>query len=312
MKKKIIAGIILLLAVVSVSIAVLLRIDGPGGAAVVPAVKSGQVGVIFIEGVILSGRSSSGFLGAGSGSEEVATRLRAASKNPNLKAVVLRLNSPGGSAAAAQEISAEVKHLRNSGKKVVASLGDTAASGAFWIASSADQIVADPGTLTGSIGVIIQTQNMQPLFKKLGIDTETFKSGPHKDMGSPSRPVTSEEKEIFQGMVDDIYKQFITVVAEGRKMNVARVRTLADGRVFTGRQALELGLVDRLGNYYEAIQLAGEMAGIKGEPAVVELGPRNVWREILAGSFGRLQNEFLALPQLPVWLLLPGTVPEQR
>ncbi|RJQ27665.1 MAG: signal peptide peptidase SppA [Peptococcaceae bacterium] len=248
----------------------------------------GEIGIIHIDGIIAGGKSGGGFLGNQVSSEEITARLREAAKNPRLKAVVIRINSPGGTASASQEISTEVARLKQAGKKVVVSMGDMAASGAYWIAAGADQIVANPATITGSIGVIIETQNMQSLFGKIGLSMETFKSGPHKDMGSPSRPVTPEERVIFQSMIDDIYDQFINVVAKGRGMETAAVKTLADGRVFTGQQAKELGLVDQLGNYYDAVSLAARLAGISGEPQVVELGPRSIWQEFFGNTLSQL------------------------
>ncbi|HOV79220.1 MAG TPA: signal peptide peptidase SppA [Bacillota bacterium] len=296
MKKKLVAGVILGVVVVSLILAAVVK---PGRG---PAGRSGtgknEVGVIYIDGVIASGRKSVGLLDAMTGSEDIAGALREASRNPELKAVVIRLNSPGGTPAAAQEISAEIERLKQSGKKVVASMGDTAASGAYWIAAGADRIVANPGTLTGSIGVIMQYYNLQDLYDKVGVGAETFKSGPYKDMGSPDRPATPEESAIFQSMIDDIFNQFIEVVAEGRHMDKTEVRKLADGRVYTGRQAMELGLVDRLGDFHDAVLLAAELAGVPGEPGIVEIGPRNFWEEVFSEVRGRSPWGF-GLPVVP-------------
>ena len=323
MKRKVIAGVVIGVVLLSLVIGVAVTAVRPPGerAPVYGRSAGGAVGVIAINGVITCGRSTSGFWGAQTGSEDVIARLREAGGNPEIKAVVLRLNSPGGTASGAQEIAAEVDKLRRAGKKVVASMGDVAASGAYWIASRTDRIVANPGTLTGSIGVIMQTQDLQGLYEKIGVGTETFKSGPHKDMGSPARPITPEERAIFQGMVDDIYQQFLTTVAEGRKMNPDDVRRLADGRVFTGRQAKEAGLVDELGNYREAIAAAGQLARLGSEPRVIELGPRGLWRELLGGSRKAALGDLLLKMFLPpdafsatekqviypaIWLLYPA------
>jgi len=277
MRRKMIAGIILGLVALSIVLAFAL---GTGNRTPRQAgFDKGKVGVIYIEGTIAAGRYDAGVLSSGGSSEEIAAVLRKAARDPEIGAVVIRLNSPGGTPAASQEIGLEVERLRQSGKKVVASMGDVAASGAYWVAACTDQIVANPGTLTGSIGVIMQTPNLQGLYEKLGVGTETFKSGSHKDMGSPSRPVTPEERAIFQSMIDDIFSQFVDVVAKGRHKDVSEVRQLADGRVFTGRQAMEIGLVDRLGDFHDAVLLAGELAGIPGEPAIIELGPKNIWRD---------------------------------
>lgn len=317
MKRKLVAGIVVGIVLVSLvaGVAVTARKtagEGPAGY----GRRGGAVGIISISGVIVCGRDRSGLFGGQTGSETVIEWLRAAARDPEIKAVVLRLNSPGGTASGAQEIAAEVDRLRGTGKKVVASMGDVAASGAYWIASRADRIVANPGTLTGSIGVIMQTQDLRGLYEKIGVGTETFKSGPHKDMGSPARGVTDEEKKIFQSMVDDIYEQFLAAVAEGRKMDVAALRSLADGRVFTGRQAFRAGLVDELGNYRAAVGIAGDLAGLGSDPRVVELGPKGLWQELLGGSRESVWKEFLK-PALPgrveepagypaLWLLCPA------
>lgn len=242
----------------------------------------GSVGVIHIQGVISDGSSAGGLLGAVAGARTIVEQLRQAGEDARVKAVVLRLNSPGGSAAASQEIAREVQRLRQNGKPVVASMGDTAASGAYWVAASADKIVANPATITGSIGVIVQVQNLQELYGKLGIDPEVIKSGPHKDMGAGTRPLTPEEKDIFQGMVDDIYDQFVEAVAAGRGLSRQEVTRLADGRVFTGRQARELGLVDELGGYREALSIAASLAGLPDPPPVKTFTRPSPWSFILS------------------------------
>jgi|Deesub1362A_J573_1020465.scaffolds.fasta_scaffold00215_54 protease-4 len=278
MRRKILAGGILAAIVLSlVLVAVLGGRQGPGpyGTGAAPG---GQIGVIHIEGVIVGGRNPSVF--SGGGAEDIAARIREAADAPHIRAVVLRLNSPGGSAAASQEISEAVLYLRESGKRVVASMGDVSASGAYWIAAHADHIVANPATITGSIGVIIQTYQLTGLYRILGIETETYKSGPLKDMGAPDREPTPEERAIFQGMVDDIYEQFVAVVARGRGLPEAQVRELADGRIFTGRQAYELGLVDELGGFQDAVRAAAELSGLDPEAVpVVELDRRVLFRQ---------------------------------
>lgn len=281
-KKLIIAAIILGLGFFSLIGAFALQPRGNRG-------SSGQdlgqsIGIINVEGVIMGGSSAGTLLSSGAGSRELMEQLKEARENPDIKGVVIRINSPGGSSPASQEIGEEIDKLRKSGKKVVASMGDIAASGGYWIAAKADKIVANPATMTGSIGVIIDLQNLQELYGKIGVKPITIKSGPHKDMGSTSRPLTTEEREILQSMVDDIYEQFIDVVATGRHMKREDVKKLADGRIFTGRKAMELGLVDQMGNYYDAIELAGKMAGIDGEPQVIELGKENPWEMFFSGT----------------------------
>lgn len=262
---------------------------------------AGRVGLVRVEGVLVAGAGGQ-FAGMTASAEEVAAQLDRARRDPNLRAVVLRINSPGGSAAAAQEITRAIERLRGAGKPVVASLGDTAASGGYWIAAAADRIVANPASLTGSIGVIIETANLAELYRKLGIGVDTVKSGPYKDMGSPARPLAPEERAIFQSMVNDVYQQFLDVVCAGRHMDRERVRGLADGRVFTGRQALEVGLVDQLGDLHEAIRWAAKAAGVPEEPVVVELTPRPWWYGLLRGIEGLVARWLPGRPaEVKVW-----------
>jgi len=299
LRQKILAGVILGVVVLSlILVAVLGSRTGPEGR----RATGEQIGLIRIEGMIIGGTEGS-FFGLG-GAEEITAQIQEAADNPNIRAVVLRLNSPGGSAAASQEISEAVVRLREAGKPVVVSMGDTSASGAYWIACHADAIVANPATITGSIGVIIQTTHLTDLYDMLGIETETFKSGPHKDMGSPDRVPTPEERAIFQGMVDDIYAQFVAVVARGRNMPEDQVRKLADGRIFTGRQAYELGLVDQLGDLQDAVRAAAELGGLDPDAPVVELGRRPFFRDFWGGLSSLLR------PQTS-WLLTAPPV-EQR
>ena len=282
MLKKAVTGLIIVAVCLSMAVAVW---QGSNRSTGVPGVSSsGDIGVIRISGTIASGTSGSSWFSAISGSETIMQQLRTAGKNPSIKAVILRLDTPGGSAAASQEISLEIDRLREQGVIVVASMGDIAASGGYWIASHCDKIMANPGTMTGSIGVIMETQNMQGLYEQLGIDPITFKSGPYKDMGSSSREVTEEEIAIFQAMIDDVYNQFVDTVSQGRGMTRSEVLLLADGRVFTGNQAKENGLIDELGNYYDAIELAASLAEITGEPSVVDLTPKYTWLDMLGST----------------------------
>ncbi|WP_418791153.1 signal peptide peptidase SppA [Phosphitispora sp. TUW77] len=276
--KKIVVGLIAGIILLSLVAAI---VSGPESK---DKVSGGEViGVIYVEGVISGSRGEGSVFSTGMASgHSIMEQLREAGEDNGVKAVLLRINSPGGSAAASQEIGNELDKLRKQGKIVVASMGDVAASGGYWLAAKADKIVADPATLTGSIGVIMETQSLQELFDKIGITPETIKSGAHKDMGSVNRPLTPEERDILQHMVDDIYQQFVDVVAEGRKMEREKVLELADGRIFTGRQAKEKGLVDELGNYYDAIKITGELAGIKGEPVIREFGYQSPFEKFLS------------------------------
>lgn len=281
MKRKFIAGIIIGVVLLSLAAAAVFQPRGGNTAAL--GGGDAAIGVIHISGMIVSGAGSSGLLNTVAGADAIMAQLREAAEDPSIKAVVLRLDTPGGTAAAAQEISLEVDRLRASGKKVVVSMGDVAASGGYWIASRCDRIVANPGTITGSIGVIMETTDMQGLYEKIGLDSKVFKSGPHKDMGSSAREITPDEQVIFQNMVDDIYGQFVNTVSQGRGMDREQVLKLADGRIFTGSQALDNGLVDELGNFYDAVGAASRLAGLGDEAGVVDLTPRRPFWENIGG-----------------------------
>jgi protease-4 len=199
--------------------------------------------------------------------------------------VVLRVNSPGGGVAPAQEIYDEVIKLKEE-KKVVVSMGAVAASGGYYIASPADKIVANPGTITGSIGVIMELPNIEGLMEKIGVKTEVIKSGKHKDIASAFRSMTEEEKKILENLLSDVHEQFIIAVSDSRGMDYDVIKKIADGRIFTGKKAKELGLVDDLGNLQYAIQLAGELSGIKGEPRVVSKKDKlSFWDLLFDGDF---------------------------
>ena len=203
-----------------------------------------------------------------------------------IKAIVLRINSPGGSVAPVQEIYSELKKLE---KPIVASMGSTAASGGYYIAAIADEILANPGTLTGSIGVIMQFTQIKGLYEKIGLEQQVVKSGKFKDTGSPVRDLTDEERELLQATLDDVHNQFIDAVFEGRQEHLTReeIVTLADGRIFSGQQALEHKLVDQLGNLPDAIDRAGELGGIEGKPKVVRRERKTSMLERILGTTGK-------------------------
>ncbi len=261
------------------------------------------VAVIYLMGTIGFGSPSS--LTGGSGSDQAMQDLERATNDQGLKAVVLRIDSPGGSPSASQELNSQLKRLRESGKKVVVSCGDTAASGGYYVAVAADKIVADPSTLTGSIGVISTVPNLQDLYGKIGYKEQVFKSGPHKDMLSPDRPITPEEAAIMQGIIDDTYEQFVQAVAQGRNLPEDQVRKLADGRVYTGTQAKQLGLVDELGGLHESVALAGKLAGIASPQAVAyhKPGLTDIFRGL--GALGNVPDLMAAAS------LLQGYAPQQ-
>ena len=245
-----------------------------------------RVAVIRVNGPIVGGDDADMAWGSPSSTTSGALmrQFRKARQDDSVQAVLLRVNSPGGSAAATQEAAAELQKLKDSGKPVVVSMGDTAASGAYWLAAYGDKIYANPSTITGSIGVYMSYYDVQGLSEKLGVREEKIKSGPHKDIFSPFRPMTEEERRLTQNMVDDMYEQFVAVVAEQRHMDGEKVRSLADGRVFTGVQAKEAGLVDELGNYYDALGYAGTL--IHADPdkvATVTYDDAFSWDQLLSG-----------------------------
>ena len=226
-----------------------------GSAGVLTALGGDAVGVVQIEGTINDSR-------------DTIESLKQFGETKGIKAVVLRIDSPGGAVAPTQEIYEEVGKLRKK-KPVIASLGSVAASGGYYIASACEQVVSNPGTLTGSIGVIMELGNVEELMKKIGVQGTSIKSGANKDLGSPMRPLSPEGKKILQELVNNVHGQFVNAVSAGRRMPEEKVRELADGRVYSGEQAKGLGLVDILGNMEDAIDLAAKRVNIKGKPQVV-------------------------------------------
>lgn len=278
MHKKIVVGGFVIFLLIMGTLAVVKAQKPEGGASVKGAAT---IGVIEVNGTI--GGGSSWLATSGASSSDIMKAIRNARERKDIKAVVLRVDSPGGSSGAAQEIGIELDRLRESGKPVVTSMGDVCASGGYWIACSTDRIVANGATLTGSIGVIMQLSNLEGLYDKLGIRNSNIKSGEHKDIGSTDREITPEERQMLQAMIDDSYQQFLDQVKKGRKGKIKEEKLLeiADGRIFTGRQALQLGLVDKLGNYYDAVKLAENMAGIKGESKIEILNGADFWQRFM-------------------------------
>ncbi len=237
------------------------------------------LGVIDVKGVILE-------------SEEILANLAAFREEPKIKGIVLRIDSPGGAVGASQEIYDEVRRTSKI-KPVVASMGSVAASGGLYVSLGAGKIVANPGTLTGSMGVILKFANLEGLFDKIGYKNEVVKSGRLKDIGSPSRPMTVEERQMLQGMIDNVQEQFVQAVSESRSLPVAEVRKIADGRIFSGQQAKEYGLVDQLGNFSDAVMLAAELAGIKSDKMPELIYPREENFSILGLLTGKKSESLL-------------------
>lgn len=228
---------------------------------------SGAVAIIEVKGVIVSG-SGGNTLGAQGRAyaQDVINDLGKALANPDVKAIVLEVDSPGGSVVASADIH---RALQASPKPIVTSMGEVAASGGYYIACATRHIVVRRDTLTGSIGVIWQFSNAEKLLKTLGVEFQIIKSGKHKDQGGLYRALTIEEVAMYQAIVDEAYSDFVGVVARGRNMTEERVRALADGRVFSGRQAIGLGLADSEGDLDKAIEVAAELGGIRGKPRIV-------------------------------------------
>jgi len=246
-----------------------------GGDSRVISMFAGEgIGVLQIEGTI-------------DDSQSVLSELKRFKEAPWIKAIVVRIDTPGGAVAPTQEIFEAIQKARVK-KPIIASMGSMATSGGYYIASACEKIVANPGTLTGSIGVIMQFNNVEELMKKVGVKGYNVKSGLNKDLGSPFQPLSPQGREILQSLVDNVHGQFVSAVASGRGMDEAQVRKLADGRVYSGAQAKELGLVDEFGTLEDAIELAAKRVGIEAEPAVyysrTEQG--RWWERFTFGVFG--------------------------
>ena len=253
-----------------------------------PALFGPRVAVVELEGVILE-------------VDDVVRELKGLRDNPTVRAVVMRINSPGGVVAPTQELHDAVVRLRQAGKPVVASLGSVAASGGYYVAVACDQIYANPGTLTGSIGVIMQLANLEQLMKKVGVDYVVVKAGQFKDIGNVARPMTPDERRVMQALLDDVHGQFIGAVAEGRKLPREEVARFADGRVFSGVQAKELRMVDALGGLEDAVLAAGKLAGIPGTPSVLQPRRRFSFMDLLRNQFGGTPAGMLLRPSLPAF-----------
>lgn len=232
-----------------------------------------KVGVVEIEGIIVDGTAA-------------VRELREHAENPSIKAVVLRVNSPGGVVAPTQEIFAAIQRARKAGKPVVATLGAVAASGGYYVAAAADRIYANPGTLTGSIGVVMQLANIEGLLKKVGVEYVVVKAGSYKDVGNFARTMSPEERKMLQALLDDVYSQFVGAVAEGRGLERSEVLAFAEGRIYSGQQALALKMVDEMGGFEDAVEAAGKLANITGRPKLVYPRKRFSFKDLLENRLG--------------------------
>jgi protease-4 len=257
------------------------------GAREVISVGGDRIALIRVEGMLVAGQSGfSLFGGAAAGSDDIVHQIERAVEDREVEGILLRVNSPGGSAAASQEIYQAIGRAKGEGKIVVVSMADVAASGGYYIAAPADKIYADPATITGSIGAIAMHEDMSGLFEKIGISPEVIKSGKLKDMFAPTRPLSEEARAVVRSLVEEVHERFIQDVAAGRKPKLTEtaVRKLADGRIYTGQQAKENGLVDELGGMHDALLGAGRLAGIRGKPGIKEYGAPSLWRWLFSGG----------------------------
>ena len=285
----IILGVLALIALGFVFVFISMLGDQTESTETVVTGSGDKIAVVELKGVISS-------------SEEVNRQIKKYRENRSIKAILLHVDSPGGGVVASQEMYEEVRKTRDGGKPVVVSMGSLAASGGYYVACGGSRLVANRGTLTASIGVISEFLQLRDALTKLGIDVKTIKSGRLKDAGSPVRKMNEEDERYFQTLMDDVHQQFIAVVERERKMSHEDVVALADGRVFTGEQALTMGLIDTIGTYEDAVKLAAELGGIRGEPAIVKERKRQSWLSPVLGDMGEtvkdLKQELLDRPIL--------------
>jgi len=267
--------------------------------------RQGALAIVHVSGPIYMDEAGPSW--GNPDAEDIARRLHKLSEDNDVKAVLLRINSPGGTVGAVQEIHREMARCREKGKIIVTSLGDVAASGGYYLAAGSDRIVANPGTITGSIGVILEFGNLEGLFQKVGLKLQVIKSGLHKDIGSPARALTPEEKAMLQESIDDAYAQFFDAVRQGRRMDPEKLKGLADGRVFTGRQALQAGLVDEMGDQEDAIQTAIKLAKLPAKPYIVADD-----RKSISSMLQRAMSQFSRQPLESLQDVVTGTTVEYR
>ncbi len=290
MKHPLLSSCLIVVVVVSALVLASLAAVGVWGKSSFWGAKE-KVGVVEISGVIADAKN-------------ILKQLDKYRDDANIKAIVLRINSPGGAVGPSQEILREVEKVRKV-KKVVASLGTVAASGGYYIASGADLIMSSPGTATGSIGVIMQFANVEALTKKIGLDMFSLKAGRYKDVGSPFRPMTPEDKAYLQELLENVYQQFLRDVARNRKIPLDKMRAIAEGRIYTGEEAKKVGLVDELGNLTDAIEKAGRLGGIKGKVEPVYPEKEISLLRLLMGQDTDTLSQKLSLPY-PEPAFLPG------
>jgi protease-4 len=238
-----------------------------------------KIAVVDLTGIIVS-------------SDEFVRQVKKYRESSSIKAILLRVDSPGGAVVPSQEMYEEVRATRDAGKPVVVSMGSLAASGGYYVSCGASRLVANRGTLTGSIGVISEFLQLHDALAKLGIDVTTIKAGKLKDAGSATRAMTADDRKYFQELMDGVHRQFMGVVRVERKMTEEQIKALADGRVFTGEQAVTMGLVDTLGTFEDAVRITAALAGIRGEPSLVRERRHRSWVESILGEVGESVKDF--------------------
>ena len=261
--------------------------------------SNSRVAIVKVEGVIADSDTF------GAGRSKILAALKEAERR-KARAIVLRVNSPGGSVAACQEIFASIEQIKEKGVPIIASMGDIAASGGVYISMAANEIFANPGTLTGSIGVIIKSNDLSQLYDKVGVSPKVVKSGPHKDMLATYRSFSKDEELLLQNVIDDTYNQFVEVVASSRNIPRSDISLVADGRIMTGRQAKEAGLVDSLGGLDMAVKRASSLAGVSGEPQIFSIQPRRSLLQRLLRpmtGYGERAATGGLLSGVPLWIL---------
>ncbi len=248
---------------------------------------SGEIALVNVQGLLMDSR-------------DIVNQLSDYRHNSQVRGVVLRIDSPGGAVAPAQEIYNEIMKLRANHKTVYASMGTVAASGGYYIACAADYVLANPGTLTGSISAVMAFNNIEELTKKVGVKPKVIKSGKFKDVGSPLRSMTPEEQRLLQDVVDDVHEQFVQAIAKGRNLPPSEIHKIADGRIMTGQQALKLKLIDEVGGLEKTIELLAKKIGVTGRPKVIEQKDKTHFLDwLLQGSFSSGLVETLAPSPYP-------------
>jgi protease-4 len=274
-RKTVIVLVVVAAALLAVMMGLMLAFFIAGSASDVPGLKTWNKGLGYIE-----------IKGAIVDATETVRQLKALEHNSQVKGILIRVDSPGGVTSPSHEIYEEIRRVRDGGMPIIVSMGSLAASGGYYVSAPATKIVANPQTLTGSIGVIMEFPVLKGMMDKLGVKVEVVKSRVHKDIGSPFRDMTDQDRELLQGVVADAYDQFVSIVSTERKIPEDSVRAFADGRIMTGRQALAFGLVDTLGTFEDAKRIAASLCGIEGEPRLIRPSRRlNSWvRDLLEGT----------------------------